>query len=161
MCVGKDCGTFRVYKTSEITVVDLWFGRDVEPPNDKTKIYGLDGLGNDRQRNEAKEKFEQGIRRRWDNQQVHGGDDCPEKCRCVMTNEQVGEESVAETRPWRQPMVLTNGNAPVVIRGTYKRTFRDYKGKCDSNDEVGEPISWDEPEEIAVRRRGQKPRRRT
>jgi len=161
MCVGKDCGTFRVYKTTEITAVDFWTGGDAEVPANAANIFGFNRLGNDRRREEARAKFEQGIRRRWDDKPVHGGDNCQEKCRCVMTNEQVGAESIEETRPWRQPMTLAGDHAPIVVRGTYKRTFKDYKGKCDSDDEVGEPISWGELQEVAIRRpRAQGKRRR-
>ncbi|CAN5224417.1 hypothetical protein BH10PSE9_BH10PSE9_22610 [soil metagenome] len=150
MCVGKDCGTFRVYAISDIAIKDLWLGVSGDPPTDPKDIFGIEGLRNQKQRDEAIAKFAAGLHRRWD-PPVHAGETCKGKCRCVRTQEEIGKGSEPETREWRQPMTLPTGNLMLVVRGTYKFSFRDYKGKCDSNDEVGEPISWGGGEEIALR----------
>ncbi len=142
MCVGKNCGTFRVYVTSEPTAEEYWRGLETTPPDDEDDIKPLTDINNENIRNEAIAKYKQGIENRW-GAPAHSGEECPNGCRCVMTTEQIGEDSVEEVRPWRQPMTLSNG-ARMVVRGTYKKKFGDYKGECDSNDEVGEPISWEE-----------------
>ena len=151
MCVGKECGTFRVYEISEITAVSQWSGTSGKPPADEGRIFSVNDLGSERSTNEAKAKFAEGINNRWGTP-AHSGEACKNGCRCVKTTEEVGEGSENETRPWRQPMTLSNG-AKIIVRGTYKKKFKDYKGKCDADDEVGQPISWEKPKPRARKKR--------
>lgn len=152
MCADKECGTFRVYTTSGHSATDWWLERNgsgtngTTPPANPADINAV--AGNPRQ-GEMEAKYKEGNERHWAKPR-HFGADCQAGCRCVQTTEKVGEESVPEERPWRQPMTLT-GNVKVVVRGKYKIKFQDFKGKCDINDEVGEPISYGGEESVLPR----------
>ncbi len=150
MCGDKECGPFRVYEISDIKPGKWWFSDNSrpnhQPPENDADTYpvteeGDSQLGSERMANEAKAKFALGLTRRWGTPRALS-DECGENCRCVRTEEQIGQPSVTEERSWRQPMSLDH-HPDIVVMGTYKIRFTDYKGKCDSGDQVGEPISWD------------------
>ena len=145
MCVGEECGRYRVYSTSEMNAREYWLGTDAAVPADSAKIRPFpSGLPNREHEQEANRHFRDGLTRKW-RTPVHVGNKCPGSCRCVKTDEKIGGASELETRVWRQPVVI--GTSEYVISGTYTLKFQDYRATCDDATEEGDvAISDGQPE---------------
>lgn len=135
MCVGEECGRYRIYSFSEMNAKQMWLGNDAAIPADPADILPFPrGLTNPAHESDAMRHFRDGLAKKW-RKPVHVGAKCPGDCRCVKTDEKVGGASDLETRVWRQRVEIDS--VQYVISGTYALKFQDYRATCDDDDEEG------------------------